>query len=218
MIIFDLDDFSSEPKCNVLSRLLELKQILPKLKVTLFTIPMKISIALLQEVQKYDWIQLAVHGYNHDDNYEFAKLDKKEARELLEKFVLPQYYIKGFKAPGWQISLGTMEALREMGYWVAVQNSDNSRLGDPNGPHQPAPLQGLKYYAWREYPEAIHGHTWECCGNGLEALWQKLIALPPEIDFLFIDEYVQTQNFSLRPASSQDDIRLERALGIGSSV
>jgi hypothetical protein len=189
--ILDLDD---HPDGDCLPRLLELKKILPKLKLTLFAIPIKMTKEKLEEIEQYDWIQLAVHGFEHEGNYEFAYLNKEGAEVLITTGYDSLHYVKGFKAPGWQISQGTMEALKEMGFWVAVQWSDDRLNGDPNGPYQPAVIEGLKYYAWREYPNAIHGHTWECCGNGLGTLWARLIALPPDSEFLFIDDYVKTKN------------------------
>lgn len=188
--IFDLDD---HPDGNCLPKLLELKKILPKLKLTLFAIPAKMTKEKLEEIEQYDWIQLTVHGFDHEDNYEFAQLSKEDAATLISVGYDSLHYVKGFKAPGWQISQGTMEALKEMGFWVAVQWSDGRFNGDLNGPYQPAVIKGLKYYAWREYPNAIHGHTWECCGNGLETLWQKLINLSPDSEFLFINEYVNAK-------------------------
>lgn len=186
-VIFDLDDFACDDK-NCLLELIELRDILPHLKVTLFTIPKKIDPDLLEIVKTFDWIELAVHGFNHESNYEFSKLTKEEAKALILKGFDERYFVKGFKAPGWQISEGTMEALKELGFWVAVQWGDGRLLGDPNGPYQPAVIDGLPYYAFREHPGSIHGHTWECCGNGIKALWPELIKLPPETEFQFISE------------------------------
>jgi len=188
--IFDLHDY---PDGNPLPKLLELKKILQNLKVTLFTIPEKMDKEMDKEIEQYDWIQMAVHGCFHEDNYEFAKLSKEDAETLISVGYDSLHYVKGFCAPGWQISQGTMEALKELGFWVAVQWGDGRLNGDPNGQYQPAVIEGLPYYAWREYPNAIHGHTWECCGNGLESLWQKLINLPKDSEFLFVDDYVKTK-------------------------
>lgn len=199
MILFDLDDFGTDGKYNCLPKLLELKKILPVLKVNLFTIPMKVNEYTLREMSKLGWIHFLPHGLYHEDNYEFAKLTYDEARLKLSYIPHLKYYHKGFKAPGWQISQGTMEALKEMGFWVAVQWGDGRFNGDVNGPYQPAVIEGLPYYAWREYPKAIHGHTWNCCSNGLEELWDSLIKLPKDSVFGFIDDYVKTQDFSLRP-------------------
>ena len=146
-----------------------------------------------EELDQYDWIQRAVHGCFHEDNYEFADLSKEDAATLISVGYDSLHYVKGFKAPGWQISQGTMEALKELGFWVAVQWGDDRFNGDVNGPYQPAVIEGLPYYAFREYPEAIHGHTWDTCNNGIESLWAKLIALPKESEFLFINDYINAK-------------------------
>jgi hypothetical protein len=191
--LVDFDDYSTEH--NILDKLKELKQILPNFKVNLFTIPHKISHRLLQDTKKEnDWIQMIPHGFFHDDNYECAKLTMEEFDRKLRNIPYLDLYIRGFKAPGWQINLQVMEVLKKWGWWVAVQWSDGRFNGDPNGPFQPAVIHGLKYYAFREYPNAIHGHAWECMGNGLETLWQQLINLPKSSEFEFIDNYIYGNN------------------------
>ena len=197
--IFDLDDYDDSN--NVLPRLLELKKMLPNLKVNLFTIPFKISDALVEETAKYNWIQMIPHGFYHETNYECAKLNDYSAPTLFNSLISwpnldkLQHFQCGFKAPGWQISEAVMRWLKSQGWWVAVQWSDGRFEGDVNGPYQPKVIEGLKYYALNEVDPtkyiAIHGHTWECCGNGLEALWQRLIALPEDAEFEFINDFVK---------------------------
>lgn len=191
MIIFDLDDQSDQ--YNALPKLLELKELLPNLKVNLFTIPNKTSQALLEELKSHDWIRLIPHGINHDTNYEFSQYTENEAIELL--YNLPRrYYDRGFKAPGWQISEGVMKALRDLDMWLATEWSDGRLNGDINGPYRPAVIPNLRYYSLHELPEdiqSIHGHTWNTCGNGIEEIWDQLIALPKESEFMFIDDYIE---------------------------
>ena len=144
---------------------------------------------LFDKTRRFDWIELAVHGFEHNDNYEFAKLDKEQAKELILKGY-DNEFIKGFKSPGWQTSQGTMEALKELGFWFATQYSDGRLEGDLNGKYQPKVIEGLKHYACREYPHSIHGHTWNCCGNGLNEIWNQLYQLPRDSEFIFIDDYI----------------------------
>lgn len=190
--IFDLDDYKDNEN-NCLPQLLKIKETLPNFKVTLFTIPAEISNELIEETKKHDWIQLAVHGLHHFDNYEFAKLNYYETKEKLKQGYNSDIYVKGFKAPGWQISELAMVALKELDFWLAVQYSDDRLDGDVNGPYQPAVRDGLKFYAFNELPkgyEAIHGHTWNCCGNGIDDLMSKILALPQDSEFMFIDDFV----------------------------
>ena len=192
-IVFDLDDFCNEN--NVLPDLKYLRQyVLPNLKVNLFTIPKKTSQSLLKEAHDTGWIRLVPHGFRHNDNYECAQTSKIFAKKRLKKINL-QYFTRGFKAPGWQISGGMMAALADMDWWVAVQWSDDRMFGNVNGPYQPAVIKGLKYYALNESPgyKVIHGHCQEVCGNGLKELWGELIGLPRDSEFEFIDNIVKTK-------------------------
>jgi hypothetical protein len=193
-IIFDLDDQSDSH--NAWPLVLQLKDKLPNLKVNLFTIPNQIKGELVQEMASKRWVHLIPHGFNHWSNYEFAEIDYKETMEYLLKIPLRQLYRKGFKAPGWQISKAAMLALKEQGYWLATQWSDGRFEGDVNGPFQPAVSPGLPYYAINELLpgfKAIHGHTWNVCGNGIEELWPMLVNLPPDSEFEFIDDYVRKE-------------------------
>lgn len=188
-IILDFDDFYDE--ADILPDLRNLKEVLPNLKVNLFTIFGKISPELLKEAQGIDWIQLIPHGWNHDTNYEFAYIDYDNMAEALKDYArfTP---VKGFKAPGWQISEEALEALKDNGWWIATQYSDGRYNGNPDGPFQPPVPAGAKYYALKEETEylTIHGHTWEVCGNGIKALWERLIKLPPICEFEFIDDII----------------------------
>jgi hypothetical protein len=73
-IICDFDDFQDLYEKHTLEKLDELKNILPKLKVNLFTIPRKTSVGILKEANSRDWIQLIPHSFKHNDNYECSKM------------------------------------------------------------------------------------------------------------------------------------------------
>jgi len=187
-IVLDLDDYCDKHNC--LKDLIDLKKYLPNLKVTLFTIPKRISKELLETVKFLDWIQLAIHGEYHDSNYEFARRTYDEAYGKIYTAFDPFFYIGGFKAPGWQISKETMKALKKLGFWVAVQYPDDRMNGHPDGKYQPAVIKGMKYYALNEEQEGyikIHGHTWDVCGNGIKDIAEKLKKIPKETQFEFIN-------------------------------
>ena len=188
-IIFDLDDFSNEN--NVLPDLIYLRTKLPGLKVNLFTIPKKTSFSLLRRAAKHDWVHLIPHGFKHNDNYECAQMTRHVSKVKLNK-INSQFFKKGFKAPGWQISKGMMQALKDKGWWLAVQWKDGRMFGHPDGPFQPAVIPGLRYYSLNEQPgyTVIHGHCQQVCGNGLKHLWEKLINLPRNSKFLHIEEVI----------------------------
>lgn len=190
--IFDMDDMSDKHNC--LPWLLKMKEFLPNLKVNLFTIPNKTSKELLIELLSYDWIELLVHGFDHDDNYECAKMGEQEFKDKILAIEHMAGYKPIFKAPGWQISNDVMMALKGWNWAVAVQYSDGRLLGDVNGPFQPKVVPGLKLYAHKQVVEpfqAIHGHTWDVCGNGPTDLEPLLRNLPKDSEFEFISKYVK---------------------------
>ena len=187
-LVVDLDDFYDET--DALDKLVAIKEKYPNFKITLFTIPGKISLPLLKKAKKLGFIQMAVHGYDHHDNYEFSKPTEEEAMKLLFKRGNLSYYVKGFKAPGWQISVGAMKALSRMNFWVAVQYPDDRMNGHPDGPYQPAVIDGLPYYSHNMPPEGyigIHGHIWDCCGNGIDVIIKEIEKYPTDIEFEYID-------------------------------
>jgi len=188
-IIFDLDDYCNE--YNILPSLEFLKTKLPNLKVNLFTIPHRTTFNLLKKTADTGWIQMIPHGFKHKTNYECSELSKRQSKGKLNK-INTQFFVNGFKAPGWQISIGMMEALKERDHWLAVQWSDDRMFGDPNGPFQPAVISGLRHYALNEQQnyEVIHGHCQEVCGNGLESLWQQLTNLSKQQKFEFINDVI----------------------------
>ena len=191
-IICDFDDFQDLYEENTLKKLDKLKQILPKMKVNLFTIPRKTSNEVLKEANSRDWIQLIPHSFKHNDNYECAKMTYKKMRRRLSELDI-KYYIRGFKPAGWQISKEAMRALKDLDFWLAVQWSDGRFDGRSDGPYQPAVIDGLKFYALSEQPNynIIHGHCQNVCGNGLDQLWSRLIAVNPKCSFLFINDIIK---------------------------
>lgn len=205
-VIFELDDFCDELNC--LPELIELKKEIPNLKVTLFTIPARTSEELLKEVtENYgDWIQLAVHGYTHNKpetdqlgTHEFAFLNKDQATELLNKGYNPKYYVKGFRAPGWQISEEAMEAVRDCGFWLASQFPDGRWNQPEKGQYQPDPKEcvGLEFYF--ATPDAhgvrkVHGHTWYSeeynVRNDINSL-KEILLENKDNEFIFVENYVR---------------------------
>lgn len=188
-IIFDLDDFSDNYNC--LPQLKLMRKQIPQLKVNLFTIPKAISFQLLHEIGTENWINVIPHGMTHKNNFECSKMTEEEAHEMLMSIPYKKYYKKGFKAPGWQISESTMKILKKHNYWLAVQWSDGRMNGNPDGPYQPAVIDGLNYYSINELPEgykAIHGHTWNTCGNGIDEKIKEWIEEMKGNEFSFIEE------------------------------
>ncbi len=149
--IVDFDDW--QPTAMALPYLDQFKQMFPNFKVTLFAIPGRFieHQALFEEYEKRkEWVQLAVHGWQHADNYEASRWSKEVTVYFLNEVerMFP-FFVKGFKAPGWQISDGCYQGLLEKGYWVADQSYNDERRP-----------KELKAYT-TAHPWIVHGHTWD---------------------------------------------------------
>ncbi len=176
-LIVDFDDFSEE-HCPQ-EELERLKKENPAFKVTLFAIPSRTTLLMLSWAKKNkDWVELAVHGWTHFSNYECANFTYEQCQEVLNR-VRGSGFVKGFKAPGWQISDGCYQALKDYGYWVADQHyNDNRRPKD------------LRVYYVGE--NSYHGHTWDCgCQNGIYEDWENILEKVKKAkEFKFISEVV----------------------------
>lgn len=198
-LIFDSDDFGVN---HVISQqteshdcrdvLLEFRRINPNFKATLFTIPGEVTAELLAWCQKNrDWIEVAVHGFFHQTNTECEKLTYDDFAFFMSEFkdILDTVFVKGFKAPGWQISDDVLRWLKEHDYWVADQPYNDSRRPE-----------GLKSYVIRgdgwpknELSTQIHTHTWNCVGNGVYELYEPIIEKIKDKEriFKFVSEVVK---------------------------
>lgn len=150
-MVFDWDDFHEHN--NKYELLWQLKELRPDFRCTMFAVPGLGSDDFWGEVP--DWIQLAVHGWEHPDPYECANWSNARMEQLLDEPVL-RHFVRGFKAPGWQISDACYRVLQERGWWVADHPENNAR--------RPA---GIKAHVWGG-PDHWHGHIQDVCGNGLE--------------------------------------------------
>jgi peptidoglycan/xylan/chitin deacetylase (PgdA/CDA1 family) len=178
-MVFDFDDFGKDEvisdQCQTRDcrkELETLKKENPKFKVTLFAVPTKMTPQLLiWAKENEDWIELALHGWNHNDNYECSEWTYEQCTRFISDPSFLEHFTRGFKAPGWQISNMCYEALNDAGYWVADQEYNNERRPDD----LPTYIVGDNSY---------HGHTWDCCGNGIIEDWDRLL-----------EKVKKTQNF-----------------------
>lgn len=114
--IVEADDFQDRYDRNGLNFLFYWKTKYPKFKITLFTIPDRTSLSLLNLIARNsDWIELAVHGFNHESNFECYSWSYEKTRALMDRvnnkmwvdgFLETFGYKKIFKAPGWTITPG----------------------------------------------------------------------------------------------------------------
>jgi len=105
LAIVEADDFMDRYDRNGLNFLFYWKTKFPKFKITLFTIPDRTSPELLKLMSKHnDWIELGVHGWNHESNFECWSWDETKINAYLDRIDKLKYYTPIFKAPGWQIT------------------------------------------------------------------------------------------------------------------
>lgn len=178
-MVIDFDDFG----CNhVISdacqshdcreKLDALHYINPAFKVTLFAIPGEMTAELAEWCKANEgWVELAVHGFYHTDNWECEKMTYDWFDKQIKFFqpMLDRYFVKGFKAPGWQISDDVYRWLSDHGWWVADQAYNNSRrtgalpvyLNQSGEFFVVTPHKSQAVDAW-------HGHTWDVGTVGSE--------------------------------------------------
>lgn len=188
MIIFDSDDFGCNHEISGMCQshdcrdvLLEFKKANPYFKATLFAIPGEMTYELLEwSKANNSWIELAVHGFYHSDNYECEKMSYKTFDDNIRSFqpILDEYFVKGFKAPGWQISHDVYQWMIERGWWVADQAYNDER--------RPKKLRSYKLD-----DRGLHTHTWNCVGNGVYELFDHIIErIKHETEFRFVSEVI----------------------------
>lgn len=188
MIVFDSDDFGANhvisDQCqshDCRDQLDRLHYVNNNFKVTLFAIPAEMTYELGEWCYaNRQWVELAVHGIFHSSNYECEKMTYEEFDMRMSSFkvLFEGYFTKGFKAPGWQISDGIYDWLKEHGWWVADQHYNDGR--------RPAELP-----VYHVGDNSIHTHTWNCVGNGIYELYDQLAdQIKDETEFRFVSEVV----------------------------
>jgi len=165
-LILDFDDQEDKYNRNGLNFLLYWKAKFPKFKVTMFAIPGRMTADFIKLIDPYrEWMDLAVHGWRHDDNFEVLKWDSNTASIFLQR-AENMGFTKLFKAPGWQITYPQpynetpdstkpvnsdpqllYKVLQERGYTVADQHYNRER--------RPA---SLNVYCTCN-PLMVHGHV-----------------------------------------------------------
>lgn len=204
-MIFEWDDFGANHEISDMCQshdcrdvLLLLKKVNPVFKATLFAIPGEMTWELLEWCRANDsWIELAVHGFYHRSNYECEKMTYEEFDNLMDEFyeVIDRCFVKGFRAPGWQISDDIYKWLKDNDWWVADQDYNNDR--------RPTALPAYVNYDGQfvvqkpsEYisstyieVDAYHGHTWNVGWNGIYEDFEKVKELVKTTDdFKFVSE------------------------------
>lgn len=206
-IVLDLDDFT--PTNNGLFYLKKLREHFPRMKVSLFTIPLRASgnkivedwlqyPDLVKEINGLDWIEILPHGFFHPVPYigkgEFEKISYDKtvlALKAIEEYFnqLKFNWAKVFKAPHWQISKGAMKALKTLGYVLAIR--PDSELKIPEGLKIYKHNWGIQFPIPRGKVELRgHGHVQDFAGTGLRENFSNLLDLPVDAEWKFVSEMV----------------------------
>lgn len=189
-VVMGLDDFYS---CNSNFKMLdELNDYFDNFKVTLFAIATCMPEDWVKtEVLSRPYLQVAIHGFFHT-MHESEHWDAMTAIRNITEAEEP-WTVKGFKAPFWIDSDGTLEACCRLGYWVAV---------NPDSPPYGRPPKGLKLFyhdvdlanipeEWDKEYMKLHGHVQNVCSNGLPECFAEVKRIPQDTEFMWIDEYVK---------------------------
>lgn len=196
MIVFDADDMGVNHVISDMCQSHDCRDKLdefhfanPNFKATLFAIPAEMTYELAEWCKaNAGWIELAVHGIRHSSNYECEKMTYEEFDDALKplQLMLETYFVKGFKAPGWQISDDIYRWLSDHGWWVADQSYNNDR----RPPELPAYVNNNGVFMVdNTVYEGKHYHTWDCVGNGVYELSDQIKAdIEGETEFKFISE------------------------------
>lgn len=167
-VVMDMDDFYIDP-ANGMNWLFYLKAKYPTFKVTLFTIPLRSTVSWLREVKQLDWIELAVHGFQHDEEETF-NLSAAQMNMYLDAIEETNLYTKGFKGANWKVSEELIAILKQRGYWLAVKEKIVDQI-----PQWPLTDE-----------RAIHGHIWMMETHNKEGI----LEFKDETDFRFISEVI----------------------------
>lgn len=201
-VILDADDFAVDNTSFMY--FCELKRLYPKFKVSLFTVPMSVMSGeikclatadnFLSEIKEYlDWIEFIPHGFSHYP----MEFQNKTYQETIDSLIaierifnesgLP--FVKGFKAPYWAYNDEVAKALKDKGYWIAL---------DKNDPRNDMPIYKYNWSINEPYPKDIqevrgHAHIQNVCGNGIEECFSNLLTIPEDVEWKFISEVMENE-------------------------
>lgn len=174
--VFDLDDLCDE--WDPWDELHALKERFPDLKVTLFAIPYRCSDDLLARYRDLDWVELGVHGYHHS-TMECATWGYDEAVARLTEIEEWWPGTKLFKAPGWVGNPELYRALLDRGWKAATHIGHRSDWGA---------VQLPMYVYNATQHNALHGHTWDCMGNGPSDWGEMFGRVEGGAEFAFVSD------------------------------
>ncbi len=166
--IVEADDFQDRWDRNGLNFLFAWKAKYPNFKITLYTIPDRISSNMLNLLKSHkDWIGLAIHGWNHESNFECYGWDYERTQMFMSRIDTVFTFSKNFKAPGWSITpdlngypanekdpiikdpSAVYKALTDMDFMICDRHYN-----------KPARPKNSKIICIDCNPDIVHFHTW----------------------------------------------------------
>lgn len=211
--VVEADDFQDRWDRNGLNFLFYWKAKYPKFKITLYTIPNRTSQVMLDMLQEHsEWIELAIHGWDHESNYECWGWDYERTKMFMHRVMNMRYrdtysyYTRNFKAPGWMIT-GTPDG-KGSGY----KTSENDKIfTDPQAVYKA--LTDMNFIICdRHYnkelrpdnskiicidcnPDIVHFHTWNVPSgdpngrNGFQDIEERFgVPWDEKTEFFFMSE------------------------------
>ena len=207
LAIVESDDFMNQANRNGLDYLFYWKAKFPKFKITLFTVPDKTTLEFLNLIGfPNNWVELAVHGFTHETNFECWDWDEITTNILLERIERIGKYTKIWKSPGWTIT-GDANGTGS-GYKLLPPRAlakDNQAIYKALAKreyiifdrHYNANLrpEGLKIVCVDDQPDLIHTHTWSMDTtdpngrNGFQQVEEEHgVPWDQETEFYFVSE------------------------------
>lgn len=191
--VFDLDDLCDA--WDPYEELVALKEKYPGLKVTLFAIPGRCSDELLERYRSLPWAEIGVHGYYHS-TMECAVWGYDEAQERLEELE-GLGWAKLFKAPGWVANEQVYAALNDRQWKVADHTAHMWASMDLAMDRYTYNMPGQPF-------KTVHGHTWDCMGNGPSDFARMFEDVPQDSEFRFVSEVCAPLNLKYQYWPVQD--------------
>ena len=168
LAIVESDDTKTRWDRNGMNFLFYWKATYPKFKISLFTIPSETNKEMLSLLARHnDFIEILVHGFNHESNFENYSWDYDKTKRLMERVESFGIYKKFYKSPGWTITPGyngypaaedlpiakdpqcVYRALTDMDYVIFDRHYN-----------KPARPTNSKIVCVDDQPNLVHMHTW----------------------------------------------------------
>lgn len=177
--VVDFDDLCDNVADNSYEQLTALKERVPTLKVTLFTIPKRVSIATIERFKQLDWVALAPHGWRHTRG-ECLAWNVDEAVDKITMAAQMGIDAPVFRAPAWLLDEDVYEACAQLGYVVAAHAQTH------------VPHDKVRHYIYNSRTgkkagvRACHGHLTPVSGNFINDMVEDgRLDLPADATYLY---------------------------------